>query len=75
MERKSMTVKEMASYLGVHLDTVYKMARVNEIPHFRIRSKILFSKDTVDALIDIKFKDYLPFHDIPSATNLLWLES
>ena len=52
MERKSMTVKEMASYLGVHLDTVYKMARANEIPHFRIRSKILFSKDTVDAWIE-----------------------
>ncbi|GAB3053396.1 helix-turn-helix domain-containing protein [Virgibacillus ainsalahensis] len=52
MERKSMTVKEMASYLGVHLDTVYKMARSNEIPHFRIRSKILFSQEAVDAWIE-----------------------
>jgi len=51
MERKTMTVKEMATYLGVHLDTVYKMARANEIPHFRLRSKILFSKEVVDAWI------------------------
>ena len=54
MERKLMSVKEMASYLGVHLDTVYKMARANEIPHFRISSKILFSKDAVDAWIKEK---------------------
>ncbi|RDW17098.1 DNA-binding protein [Oceanobacillus arenosus] len=52
MEIKTMTVKEMAAYLGVHLDTVYKMARANEIPHFRLRSKILFSKGTVDAWIE-----------------------
>ncbi|WP_156289858.1 helix-turn-helix domain-containing protein [Oceanobacillus salinisoli] len=52
MERKTMTVKEMAAYLGVHLDTVYKMARLNEIPHFRIRRRILFSKDTIDAWME-----------------------
>jgi len=51
MESKPMTVKEMASYLGVHLDTVYKMVRANEIPHFRIRSKILFSSEAIDAWI------------------------
>jgi len=52
MERKPMTVKEMALYLGVHLDTVYKMARANEIPHYRLRSRILFTKETVDAWIE-----------------------
>lgn len=51
MERKPMTVKEMASYLGIHLDTVYKMARAGEIPHYRLRSKILFSKEAVDEWI------------------------
>ncbi|GAB3059605.1 helix-turn-helix domain-containing protein [Virgibacillus ainsalahensis] len=51
MERKSMTVKEMAAYLGVHIDTIYKAARQNEIPHFRIRGKILFSHVAVDAWI------------------------
>ncbi|RDW16716.1 helix-turn-helix domain-containing protein [Oceanobacillus chungangensis] len=56
MERKTMTVKEMASYLGVHLDTVYKMARSNEIPHFRLRSKILFSQEVVDTWIEEQSK-------------------
>jgi excisionase family DNA binding protein len=51
MERKSMAVKEMASYLGVHRDTVYKMVRAGEIPHYRLRGKILFSPETVDAWI------------------------
>ncbi|WP_217587485.1 helix-turn-helix domain-containing protein [Lentibacillus saliphilus] len=51
MERKSMTVKEIATYLGVHTDTIYKMAKENEIPHFRVRGKILFSQDAVDAWI------------------------
>jgi len=51
MERKSMTVKEMAVYLGVHKDTLYKMVRQGEIPHYRIRGKILFSPDIVAAWI------------------------
>lgn len=38
MEKKVMTVKQMANYLGVHVDTIYRMARANEIPHFRLRS-------------------------------------
>lgn len=52
MEKKSMTVKDMAAYLGVHKDTLYKMVKQHDIPHFRIGSKILFSLDTVNAWID-----------------------
>ncbi|BAC15280.1 helix-turn-helix domain-containing protein [Oceanobacillus iheyensis] len=52
MERDAMSVKEMAVYLGVHLDTVYKMVRAGEIPHYRLRSKILFSKEAVDEWIE-----------------------
>ncbi|GAB3799005.1 helix-turn-helix domain-containing protein [Virgibacillus kimchii] len=51
MKRKSMTVKEMAAYLGIHRDTVYKMVRAGEIPHYRLRGKIQFSPEMVDAWI------------------------
>jgi excisionase family DNA binding protein len=51
MERKSMSVKEMAAYLGIHRDTVYKMVRASEIPHYRLRGKILFSPEIVDTWI------------------------
>ncbi|MDL4842505.1 helix-turn-helix domain-containing protein [Aquibacillus rhizosphaerae] len=51
MERKTMTVKEVAEYLGVHTDSIYLMVRDNEVPHFKIRAKILFSRDTIDRWI------------------------
>nr|WP_156644782.1 helix-turn-helix domain-containing protein [Lentibacillus sp. JNUCC-1] len=48
MERERMTVKEVAAYLGVHADMIYTMARKNEIPHFKMRSKILFTRDVIE---------------------------
>lgn len=34
MSRNTMTVQEVAEYLGVHHDTIYTMVREKEIPHF-----------------------------------------
>ncbi|MFC2948572.1 helix-turn-helix domain-containing protein [Virgibacillus sediminis] len=45
------TVKEAAEYLGVHTDTIYTMVRQKEIPHFRIRRRIMFSKEAIDSWI------------------------
>lgn len=39
-----MTVKETAKYLDVSVDTVYRMARAGELPHFKIRSLYRFEK-------------------------------
>lgn len=50
MER--FTVKEAAEYLGVSVDSIYKMVREKEIPHFRIRRTILLSKKAVDEWIE-----------------------
>lgn len=44
-----MTVKEAAEYLRVHPDTIYTMVRRKEIPHYRVRSKIFFSEETIEA--------------------------
>ncbi|MGY4689304.1 helix-turn-helix domain-containing protein [Salibacterium sp. K-3] len=43
-----MDVKEAAEYLSVHPDTIYNMVQAKEIPHFRVRKRIFFSKETID---------------------------
>jgi excisionase family DNA binding protein len=45
------TVKEAAEYLGVSTAAIYKMVREKQIPHFRVRSIILFSKDAIDGWV------------------------
>ena len=49
MERKTMTAQEVADYIGIHKETVYVMARKKEIPHIRIRRRIFFSQESIDA--------------------------
>lgn len=44
-------VKEAANYLGVHTDTIYKMVREKEIPHYRLRRRIMFSQEAIDRWI------------------------
>ena len=51
MERQKMDVKQAAEYLGVCTDTIYTMVKKNEIPHFRIRRRILFSKEAIESCI------------------------
>ncbi|MBS4172082.1 helix-turn-helix domain-containing protein [Bacillus sp. FJAT-49736] len=51
MQRNTMTVREVADYLGVHSDTVYTMVRLKQIPHFRVRRRILFSLESINAWI------------------------
>lgn len=43
-----LTVKEAASYIGASEYKLREMARKKEIPHYRIGSKIMFSKTTID---------------------------
>ncbi|WP_338788770.1 helix-turn-helix domain-containing protein [Metabacillus sp. FJAT-53654] len=51
MPNKKLTVQGVADYLGVHPDTIYNMVREKQIPHFRVRRRILFSVETIDAWI------------------------
>lgn len=43
-----MTVKETADYLGISVDTIYRMARAGELPHFKIRSLYRFEVEFLD---------------------------
>ncbi|MFD1609676.1 helix-turn-helix domain-containing protein [Oceanobacillus luteolus] len=52
MEKKVLTVKEVAEYLGVHVDTVHRMVEADEIPHSCWWGEILFVKEMVDLWID-----------------------
>jgi excisionase family DNA binding protein len=51
MQRRTLTVQDVAEYLGVHQDTIYNMVRQKEIPHFRVRRRILFTIESIDAWI------------------------
>lgn len=45
----TLTVKEAAELLGVSTTSIYTMVREEEIPHARVRSKIIFHRDTLEA--------------------------
>ena len=47
-----MAVYEVAEYLGVCKDTIYTMVRTDDIPHFRLRRRIFFSKEAIDQWIE-----------------------
>jgi len=49
MERQTLSVREVAEYIGVHRDTVYALVREGEIPHVRLRQRILFRRESIDA--------------------------
>ncbi|BCJ86499.1 helix-turn-helix domain-containing protein [Effusibacillus dendaii] len=46
--KSTMTVNEAAEYLGVHVDTIYTMVREKQIPHVRLRRRIVFRRETLN---------------------------
>lgn len=45
----TLDVKEACELLGVSSTTIYSMVRTDEIPHFRVRGKILFNRQMIIA--------------------------
>ncbi|WP_313638314.1 helix-turn-helix domain-containing protein [Paenibacillus sp.] len=41
------SVTELSDYLGVCADSIYCMVRENQIPHVRIRRRILFHREEI----------------------------
>jgi excisionase family DNA binding protein len=56
--RRTLKVQEVAEYLGVHQDTIYNMVKQKEIPHFRVRKRILFTREAIDSWILHKESQY-----------------
>lgn len=48
MKQRTLAPKEAAEYIGIHVETLYKMVRQKQIPHIRIRRRIFFSMETLD---------------------------
>ncbi|KYG89153.1 excisionase [[Bacillus] sp. KCTC 13219] len=48
MGKLTMSVKEVASELGVSATTIYTMAREKEIPHTKVRGRVLFHRPTIE---------------------------
>ncbi|NWO14671.1 MAG: helix-turn-helix domain-containing protein [Virgibacillus sp.] len=59
IERTTMTVKEIAVYLDLSPDFIYKLCREKKIPHIKIGSRTMFKKDTIDRwLSDLEKESY-----------------
>lgn len=48
IERTTIKVNEVAEYLGLSKDFIYKLCRERKIPKIKIGSRIMFKKDTID---------------------------
>ncbi len=48
MQKITLTVNEAAKLIGVSTTTIYTMARLGEIPHVRVRGRILFHRETFE---------------------------
>lgn len=59
LNRQTLTVKETASYLGVHTDTIYMMVKLNQIPHVKLRNRILFTRESIDLWLQDQAKTNL----------------
>lgn len=49
VKRITMEVKEVAAMLGVSTGTIYTMVRTEEIPHLRVRNRVLFNRAVIEA--------------------------
>lgn len=46
--KKVLSVSELTSYLQVSTDTIYTMVREKQIPHIRVRRRILFNTELIE---------------------------
>lgn len=49
MTKITLTVNEVGEMLGVSTATIYTAVRKNEIPHFKVRGRVLFNREVVEA--------------------------
>jgi len=52
MDKKVVTVKEVAGYLNLHIMTIYKLVREGKIPAFKVGGRWRFKKKLLDEWID-----------------------
>ena len=52
VERTTLTMEEVAEYLGISYWLVEQLVRKNELPHFRVGGRILFRKKVIDNFME-----------------------
>lgn len=52
LDKTIMSVKDLADFLGLSTDIIYREVRCGKIPHARLGSTILFRRDTVTAWLE-----------------------
>ena len=52
IERTTLTMEEVAEYLGVSYWLVGQLVRKNELPHFRVGGRVLFRKKVIDEFME-----------------------
>ena len=48
MEKRTMSVGDVAVYLGLHKDTIYDLVKEKKIPHKKIGGRIFFLVDVLE---------------------------
>ncbi len=52
VERTTLTMEEVAEYLGISYWLVGQLVRKKELPHFRVGRRILFRKKVIDNFME-----------------------
>src|SRR5580692_2203600 len=50
--KRLLNVEEAAGYLGLKVDTIYKKARLRELPYVKVGRALRFDKQALDRLIE-----------------------
>ncbi len=50
--KRLLNVREAAQYLGLEVDTIYKKARLRELPCVKVGRALRFDKQALDRLIE-----------------------
>ena len=51
--KEVMTIGELAEYLQVHHQTVYKLVRENKLPFYRVGKQYRFTKIAIDKTLSL----------------------
>ena len=57
--KRLLNVKEAAQYLGLEVDTVYKKARLRELPHVKVGRALRFDVKALERYIETNTKPIL----------------
>jgi excisionase family DNA binding protein len=52
VDKRLLNPREAAAYLGLKLDTIYKKARLRELPSVKVGRCLRFDKNALDRLIE-----------------------